>query len=469
MQNASVSEAKALSTPNATASDVRWSAVVGYGLAALPVQFSLITLLTLYLNYATDVIGASASAVGIVFLLARVWDAVSDPIIGNASDRTRSRFGRRRPWMLASTIPLAGFSWMAWSPPAGLEGGLLVAWIAVAVLGFYTAYTMFDVPHMALGAEISIRGATRNRMFASRQLLRTFGMLGGGTIGAAIITRDAFGASGPAWLALGMGLFTLVAVVGGLRLLPAERTEHLGRGGDDPFRAIRDVVRNPHARLLLFVFFIESLGTAGIGALVPFTIRYVLEMPEIIPHLLGLYMLMGLLGVPLWIWLARRFEKRKLWLFAMVQSGVGYGMLLFLDAGEWQLMALSSVLAGTAGACGNTLGHTLKAEVVDYDEYTTGERKEGSYFAAWGFMSKLAGGLMVAVVGIALDASGYVPNVDQTEGVRDAIRFLNGGLPIAGYAIGAAAFLRFSLSETEHRRIRAELDARAEAKPPDAP
>ncbi|MCA9510104.1 MAG: glycoside-pentoside-hexuronide (GPH):cation symporter [Myxococcota bacterium] len=449
-------------TPAASV-DVPWSAVLGYGFSSLPVQFSLITLLTLYMNYATDVLGASASAIGTVFLLSRAWDAVSDPIIGNLSDRTRTRFGRRRPWLLASALPLSVFSLMAWSPPAGLGGMALVAWITVAVFGFYTAYTVFDVPHMALGAELSSEAGARNRLFASRQLLRTFGMLGGGVLGGAVITRLDWGAQGPAELALGAAVATLVAVGIGVGTLPRERAHYAGRGGNDAFRAMRDVLANPHARLLLFVFFIESLGTAGIGVLVPYTIRYVLERPDVVPAMLGLYMGMGLLGVPLWVLLSRRFEKRRLWLFAMVQSGVGYGMLLFLGADDVAWMAISSVLAGSAGACGNTLGYTLKAEVVDYDEYVTGERKEGSYFAAWGFMSKLAGGIMAFVVGVALDASGYVANAAQTEGVKDVMRFLNGGLPILGYGIGGAAFLRYSLDEREHARIRAELDARAAA------
>lgn len=461
MHNARVQGPAAAPLAPAATPDVGWSAVLGYGFASLPVQFSLITLLTLYMNFATDVLGASATAIGTVFLLSRAWDAVSDPIIGNWSDRTRTRFGRRRPWLLGSALPLAAFSLMAWSPPASLGGTALNLWIGVAVFGFYTAYTMFDVPHMALGAELAMASTARNRLFASRQLLRTVGMLLGGVLGGAVITRLDWGRSGPAELALAAAVATIGAVALGVGALPREQASYTGRGGNDAFRAIGDVMRNPHARLLLFVFFIESMGTAGIGVLVPYTIRYVLERPDVVPAMLGVYMLAGLLGVPLWVVLSRWFEKRKLWLFAMAQSGVGYGMLLFLDANDVAWMAISSILAGSAGACGNTLGYTLKAEVVDYDEWMTGERKEGSYFAAWGFMSKLAGGIMAFVVGIALDESGYVANAAQSESVKDVMRFLNGGLPIIGYGIGGLAFLRYSLGEQEHARIRSELDARA--------
>jgi Na+/melibiose symporter-like transporter len=148
----------------------------------------------------------------------------------------------------------------------------------------------------------------------------------------------------------------------------------------------------------------------------------------------------------------------------MVQGGVGYGLIFWVGEGDWLLLAISSILAGTAGACGNTLGQALKAEVIDFDEYRTGERKEGAYFAGWSFMSKFAGGIMVGVVGYSLEWSGYVENAaEQTQVAKDTMIFLMGGVPMIGYGIGALAFTRFGLSEKEHARIRAELDRRSVA------
>ena len=126
-------------------------ALVGYGMAAAPAQFMYMLVLVMYLKYAVDDLGASAAAIGTIFLVAKLWDAVSDPIVGNLSDRTTHRLGRRRLWLFASAPLLCAFGIMAWVPPSGLEGAGLIAWITVAVLGFYTAYTVFEVPHMALG------------------------------------------------------------------------------------------------------------------------------------------------------------------------------------------------------------------------------------------------------------------------------------------------------------------------------
>lgn len=447
------------SPPSPTAaSPLPTRALAGYGLAAIPAQFMYVLVLIMYLKFAVDDLGASASAVGTIFFLARMWDAVSDPMVGSWSDRTRHRMGRRKIWLLAAGPMLALSAIALWMPPAGLEGAALSAWIAVAVIAFYTAYTCFEVPHMALGAEMSADSTERNKIFGVRQITRTVGMLAAGVGGTALVQR---GTESAAAMALTVGGLTVVLVTLGVRWMPKERPEFMGRGGENAFRAIRDVLSNPHARLVLFVYFIESIGSGGIGVLTPFVIEYVLLMPEIVPPMLGLYMLSALIAVPIWITLGRRFEKRHLWLFAMVQGGIGYGILFWLDEGTWLLMVVSSLMAGTAGACGNTLGQAIKAEIIDFDEYRTGERKEGAYFAGWSFAGKLAGGIMVAVVGFALDLSGYVENAaEQAESAKRTMIFLTGGIPMIGYAIGSVLFTRFSLTEAEHARIRFELDAR---------
>ena len=257
---------------------------------------------------------------------------------------------------------------------------------------------------------------------------------------------------------------TVGLIVFGVGLLPRERPEFQGRGGENPFKAVRDVASNPHARLLLLVLFIDQIGTGGIGVLTPFVVDYVVGRPELIGALLGANMLASLLGIPVWLRLARRFEKRHLLLASMVGSGLGYGSILMVGPGDWHLVLFSAVLAGSASACPNILGYTLKSEIIDCDEYRTGERKEGAYFAGWSFVGKLAGGIMVGVVGWALAWVGFDGQAEtQSETVQTTMVALMGGFPLVCYLIGAAFFTRFSLTEAEHARIRAELDARTAA------
>ena len=123
-------------------------------------------LVSMYLmKFSTDVLLIAPGVMGLIFGISRVWDGISDPLAGYFSDRTNTRIGRRRPWMLASLVPIVVVFLMMWSAPQTLTGTALVVWMAVGVIGFYTAMTIFTVPHASLGAELSMSYDDRNRVF----------------------------------------------------------------------------------------------------------------------------------------------------------------------------------------------------------------------------------------------------------------------------------------------------------------
>ncbi|MEZ4334192.1 MAG: MFS transporter [Myxococcota bacterium] len=447
-----------------TEHDPTLGTLLGYALSAAPTSFSFLLFMVMYLKYATETLAASPAAVGAVFLIAKALNAVGDPMIGNWSDRTQTRMGRRRPWLLVGGPLAALFGYMAWAPPEALADGALLGWIAVSIVGFYLAYSLFEVPHMALGAEISLTAGGRNRLFAWRQVVRVLASLVAALVGSRLIEQ---GREATQSMSVVVSVLTVAFVYLGVSRLPAERHEFRGRGGENPLRAVRDVLANPHARLLLTVIFIDSIGTGGIAVLSPFVIDHVVGRKDLLQALLGANFGATLLSVPLWLWLARRFEKRRLMLWSMVASGLAFGSILLVGEGDWMLVAVSAVTSGMAVSCSNTLGYTLKSEIIDCDEYRTGERKEGAYFAGWAFVQKLAAGLMIFVVGQALAWSGFDPVSErQSALVRTTMVALMGGAPLFCYLLGAIAFARFSLSEAEHARIRRELDARTAGQRP---
>ena len=438
--------------------------LVAYAVMNVGVSFLSTLFVVMYLKFATDRLGVSMLSMGAIFLVAKIWNAIADPVVGSWSDRTRSRWGRRRSWLLGSSLPLAWFTWMAWAPPSTLTGTTLVAWVALSVFGFYSAMTSFQVPHAALGVELTHHPVSRNRVFAVKYVVQMVGLFAAFWVGIQLVDDPETGRAGARWLGLLGGLGSALLVALSLPLLPAERSDYQGRGGVSILRALGDVSKNPEARLLLFVFFIEALGLGGLTVLVPFVTEYVMHRPDLTEAMLSVYVLAGVAGVPLWVWLARRFEKRRLWLVAMGMGGLGFGMLLGLGDNGWPLMVASSLVAGTAQACGNSIGQALKADVIDLDELRTGERKEGAYFAAWSFVNKLGNAILASSAGFALGLAGYEPNVEQSPLVKQTMVFLLGGMPLLGYAVGSLAFARFPLSEAEHHRIRRELDARTTAK-----
>ncbi|MCZ6635226.1 MAG: MFS transporter, partial [bacterium] len=253
-------------------------------------------------------------------------------------------------------------------------------------------------------------------------------------------------------------VFSLILMVPAIWI--RERSEYQRRRPSKPFQAIKDVYQNHHARLLLFVFFIEHHGFAVMGIISPYMALYVLKRPDLIGLLPTLFVLPSILSVPLWVWFSRRFGKRNTWLFSMVAIACAYGPMIFVQEGSEVLLGVLLVLAGLAAGCGGPIGQSLLVDIMDYDQYTTGERKEGAYSAALGFVTKLANVLVALLVGVALQVAGFEPNVEQTDTVKLTIRTLQALLPFTMFTIGFILFRNFSLDEKTYMEIRAELDQR---------
>lgn len=448
--------------PSAPAERVPLATILLWGGPAAAYAFAFFFASTYFLKFATDVLLLAPGVVGALFGLSRVWDAVSDPIAGYLSDRTRTRLGRRRPWMLAGIPLVCLFFAMLWSPPAALSGGPLLAWTAFALFGFYTSYTIYSIPHASLGAELSRDHHDRARVFGARHVAFTVGVLA--AFGALQLVETAPDRRAAAReLAFGAA-FAVAAVLALPPLGLRERSENLGRGAASVLHALRDVARNPHARLLLTVSFIEALGGGVLGVLAPYVAEYVLQRTDAIALIPAFYVLFSVASVPLWLALSRRFGKKRVWLVAMLGTAGSFGATLAAGEGDVALVCALMAAAGVAAGCGGAIGTSLVADVVDWDELETGQRKEGAYIAASAFALKAAVGLTVTLVGVALQASGFEPNAEQAPRALWTLKGLFGGAPLVAYLVGAALFTRFRFDEREHARLRAELERRAMAR-----
>lgn len=433
--------------------------VVLYGLPMLGLGFAFFLTSVYLLKFATDVLGIAPATMGLLLFVSRVWDAVSDPLAGYLSDRTRTRFGRRRPWMAAG-VPLAVLSFaLLWAPPERLPAAALAVWMGAMIVLFYTAMTVYGMPFDALGAELTSDYHERNRLFGTKRLC--FGL---GAIPVFFAMDAIAGAASPR--ALAAALMLPAAVVAGILMLAPvvglrERADYVGRGSTHPLRAMRDVWANVHARRLLAVFFLQQLGVAAITVTVPYFAEYVLREPEAVSWILGTFFVASIVSIPVWLRLGRRFEKRTLLLACMWVIGAAILGLVFVGPGMLPLVLSLTAVAGMAGGCLDVLFPSVQADVIDTDEHRTGERKEGMFFAAWHFSAKTAVGIAGMAVGFLLQSSGFEPNVAQDERALLMIRLLTGALPFACYLAGTLVFRGFALTKDAHDEIRRALDARA--------
>ncbi|MEE9280287.1 MAG: MFS transporter [Myxococcota bacterium] len=413
------------------------------------------------MKFSTDVLLIAPAAIATLFGIGRLWDAVSDPVAGYLSDRSSARRGRRRAWMFVSAAPLGLATVILWTPPSALDGWGLILWMGFALLLYETAYTIFFVPYGALGMELTKLYHERTRLFAYRHVIAAAGSAGG--LGGVYLLRTAEDPRAMAFAIALIGGAVLSAMVFFVAIKIPEREEFQGRGAVNVYKAFTDVFRNPHSRLLIVVYGVETFGAASIGMLAPYIMQYVVQRPDLTEAFILVYFIPQVAFTPVWVWISRHVGKKRLWLFSMAATSLSYYCMFFIADSSFALLWFILLLLGLGGGCGAVVAPSITADVIDYDEYLTGERKEGAYLAVWNLVRKGAGALTPIAAGLALQYTGYQPNVEQSEATKTAMLALIGILPGTCYLIGTLLFLRFRLNEKEHAEIRAVLDARAAA------
>ncbi|MDP6182135.1 MAG: MFS transporter, partial [SAR86 cluster bacterium] len=259
---------------------------IAYGLPGIGAGYMYLLLNLYVMKFSTDVLLISPVVMGLIFSASRIWDAFSDPVAGYLSDRTTLKFGRRRTWIIISCIPISIAFFAVFSPPASMQGEDLDRWMIFAILGFYSAMTLFFVPHMALGAELSTNYHERTRLFGVRHIFYTVGsILALGSMHYLI--QEEFRVNGnvrelASNLALWSVLITSLLIIYSVSRLK-ENPDYQDRVNKNPFKAFADVWKNPHAKILIIILFIENVGGAAIGVLTLYIAQYVVEAPTWAP------------------------------------------------------------------------------------------------------------------------------------------------------------------------------------------
>jgi len=412
--------------------------LIAYGAPVLGIAYMLFFIQFYFLKFATDVLLLPPAAVGVLFALAKVWDAISNPIVGSWSDRSRSRWGRRRPFLFGALPLLAASFIFLWNVPAGLSTPAIVAWTGVALFVFFSAFALYTIPHVALGAELSADSNQRTRLFAARPMSFTVGIFFAfGAIQAAMNAPDARAA------AARLAIPTALAAIALLAWTPLVLREpaHAGRGGGESLRSgLRDVWANRPARRLLFVWFVENAGMGAVGTMAPYVAEYLLRRPDVVGTLPGAYVVAGVISIPLWVRLSGGLGKRETWLIAMLLAAAAFGGFGFVREGDVGLSIALLVVAGSAMGCGSVLSSSILADVIDLDAHHTGERKEGIYSAAMTFVMRIGMAGATALSGFVLSATGFVPNAEQSAESLFGMRLLFAGMPCVGFLAGAALF-----------------------------
>jgi GPH family glycoside/pentoside/hexuronide:cation symporter len=417
-----------------------------------------------------DTIGIPLTLLGPIILLSRVWDALLDPTIGGLSDATRGRWGRRLPWVAAGLVPLVVTNALLMTPWLFGTGGLQVAVLGAVTLLFFLFWTMIAVPYEALGAELTFDYDERSRLFGVRE-----GSVVLGTLVAALL---------PILLASGLklddsregiiGQFNAVAathavlllLLGAAFLLVVRERKLASTQVPASFkldRRLLEPLRHRPFRLLLAAYTIAGIGAALPPTLFLFFADRVLESPNAGP-LLVLYLLLGVLFLPLWIWLPRKMEKKSAWLLAIALNTGAFCWTLALGAGDEKWFALIIVLSAIGYGGTLVIPPSMQADVIDLDEHETGTRREGQFIGLWSISKKLAAAVGAGVALPALGLFGYTADGPLPQRAIIALTVLYAGVPCLCNLVAFLIARRYPLTRAEHHRLREEIDRRGVAR-----
>jgi len=316
-----------------------------------------------------------------------------------------------------------------------------------------------DVPHAALGSELCTEYHQRTRVFAWKRVL--FGVGAGAAIRAQGWLQ---GAQHPRIAAEPLGwagaVLVLALVLCSALRTPERSVERSHRRTSGLGSALSDVLCNPHARRLLGVYGVQQIGVATLSSALPYLSEYVLNTPQWTERYLLSLLVTSLLGVPIWLRLAAHLEKRSVVLISMLGVLLVIASLSVAPSGGVLFVLVLAALGGLFGAGMDVVAPSLQADIVDWDELRSGQRRDGSYFAVWALAQKSATALGLFLTAWGLDAIGFVPNAEQLPDVRLGLRILCAVVPAALFGVGALLFFGFRLRAHEHARIRRELEAR---------
>ena len=413
------------------------------------------------LYFYTDVVGISPLLAGWIYALGIGWDAITDPYMGYIAERTRTKMGSYRPYILFGSIPLAfSFVLLFWVPP--FEGNFLFIFLIMVNLFHRTCFTIVSVPYSSLTARITDDSEERTKLTTARMLGASFGTLTISALGFPIINWFGSGEESLGFIYLGVcsglaAIFILAITVKTVR----ERNFNLEITQLPKFSEVSKSIVNNYAFLIVFASTLTLITTSIMfnKNLIYYT-KYALDLHEYQGLILGVSSASAFLAIPVWAYSALKIGKRNSWLISMIL--LVFSFLFFYLYPIKNLLELLIVLAvlGIGNGATGVLFWSMLPDTIEYGEWKTGGRTESSLYGFMTFAQKGGIAISALILGVLLTNIGFVPNTIQTEETLENLKTLMTFIPLSGVVLSFILVYFYPIDSKFHKKLIREINER---------
>ena len=414
-------------------------------------------------KFYTDVVGINITVLGYLLFSVRIFDALTDPAIGYISDRTQTRFGRRRPYIAVGSVFIAVAMFLLFNPPAA-SADFETVWFGITIYLLFLTWTAVIVPFESLGPEITFDYHERTSLFGMRDGLLIAGTLAAASSPAAVewlfnLTPDVQGERAKFfWIAV---IYTplLIGTCWWCALAIRERQPAVEMQRTGLWRGLRQVAHNRPFVILLIAYTVSAIGNNLPATLILFYVQYVLQS-QLADMFLMLYFVTGIIFLPAWIMISRRTGKKAAWLASMAINTGAFVGVFFLGPGDATIYGVLVLLSGIGFGATLAIPSAIQADVIDYDELLTGERREGQYIGLWSIAKKFAAAVGIGAGLSILGLAGYTPNAEQPAAVQMTLRVLYALVPSLCNIVAIVIAFAYPISSHIHAEIREAIEQR---------
>jgi glycoside/pentoside/hexuronide:cation symporter, GPH family len=430
---------------------------IGYGAGEFSSSVFFTVTTVILMIFLTDNVGLSATLAGTALLIGKLWDAVIDPAIGYLSDRTRTRMGRRRPWLLFAAVPFAAaFALMFRNPGLSSQTSLFI-WTLLSFMALSTAYPCANIPYNALLPDLTRDFNERTSVTSYKMIFAVTGTLIGA--GAAVPLIGLFPSKDAGYFGMGI-VFAVLIVISVLSPFFAVKEPPLPTTVPKQgiFSSYRDAFTNKPFVLILVVWMLNTIGVGVVMAAMIYYFKYIFLNEKLITPILLVLVLTAVLFFPITVWVSKKIGKRETYIIGM--SIAAAAMLAFSFFAHIIGVMYSGIIIFFAGIGFSThyiMPWSIVPDTIEYDYSLCGVRREGIFYGLWVFVIKVGGALSGFILGFVLDAFGYIPNAVQPELSQLGIRLLIGPFTVVFFIAANIVLWFYPIDKKAYDKIMAKI------------